>query len=333
MIIRYENIVLREWGKSDAERLVEICNNKKIYDNVRDRFPHPYTINDARWFIENFLSIGLERAFAVVVDGVVVGNISGAMKDDVYSQNVEIGYFLDEKYWGRGIITKAVKALIKHFFEEYNITRIYAEMFAENTASRRVMEKAGFKLEAVLKKNVIKNGILGDNCIYSILREDFENPNLKEMRRKEKKITDMEMIEEVLDNSEIVRLAMCDGCKPYIVAMNYVYTEECIYVHSAKQGRKMNILKVNNLVSFQLDIETELVINENACNCGMKYKSVYGEGKSIFVEQKEEKIRVLDALMKKYTGKSEFEYPEKMLDATSIIKIEIESITGKKSGF
>lgn len=148
---------------------------KKIYDNLRDAFPHPYTLEDAKSYIASVKNI--PTVFAIVVDGKVAGSIGAFIQTDVYRKNAEIGYYLAESYWGSGIMTKIVITLVKYIFENYDIIRIFAEPFARNTGSRRVLEKAGFKLEATLKSNVIKNDIIEDSCIYTILRDEFMKPH------------------------------------------------------------------------------------------------------------------------------------------------------------
>lgn len=153
------------------------------------------------------------------------------------------------------------------------------------------------------------------------------------MRRKDKEIVDKAFIDKILTEAEVIRIAMVDEGNPYLVAMNYAYIDGCVYMHSAKEGRKIDILKRKNEVAFQTDSGVELVMKEEACSCGIKYLSVVGTGKAIFIEDKAEKTKALDAIMTKYTGKTGFEYPEKMLEITMVIKVEIESLTGKKSGY
>ena len=151
------------------------------------------------------------------------------------------------------------------------------------------------------------------------------------MRRAEKEITDKQLIIEILNKAETIRLAMVDEAKPYIVAMNYAYAEGCIYLHAAKEGRKIDVLKTNNNVAFQVDCDVEIVLREDACGCTTKYLSVFGTGSALLIDVKEEKIKALDAIMKKHSGKEGYEYPEKLFDRTLIIKIVIETMTGKKS--
>lgn len=153
------------------------------------------------------------------------------------------------------------------------------------------------------------------------------------MRRADKEITDKTLIDKILKEAEVIRIAMIDGEDPYLVAMNYAYVDECIYMHSAKEGRKIDILRKNNKVAFQTDTGLEMVLKEEACSCGMKYLSVFGTGKASFVEDKVERIKALDAIMAKHTKKEGFEYPEKVLEKTLIIKVRIDSMTGKKSGY
>ncbi len=153
------------------------------------------------------------------------------------------------------------------------------------------------------------------------------------MRRADKEITDKTLIDKILTEAEVIRLAMIDNESPYLVAMNYAYVGDCIYMHSAKEGRKIDILRKNNRLAFQVDTGVELVIKDEACSCSTKYLSVFGTGKASFVEDNVDKAKALDEIMTKHTGKAEFEYPEKALEKTLIIKVEIESMTGKKSGY
>jgi RimJ/RimL family protein N-acetyltransferase len=114
------------------------------------------------------------RFFAITINNQLVGSIGIVSKTDIYKKNFEIGFFLSENYWGKGIATRAIKAATSYAFRDFDIVRIYAEAFSDNTGSRRALEKAGFKLEATLKNNIIKNDVIKDSCIYSILREDFK---------------------------------------------------------------------------------------------------------------------------------------------------------------
>jgi [ribosomal protein S5]-alanine N-acetyltransferase len=174
MKIIYEEVVLRPWSVKDAERLAVIANNKKVADNLRDGFPNPYSLSDAHGWLNSIIPINEPpRFFAIISDDNLAGSIGIVTKEDIYRKNVEIGYFLAEEYWGRGIVTKAVKAATAYAFAKFDIIRVYAEPFSDNKGSRRALEKAGFTCEAIFKKNVIKNGFIKDSCIYSVLKENF----------------------------------------------------------------------------------------------------------------------------------------------------------------
>lgn len=164
---------LRPWNNSDANSLVKYANNKAIADNLRDGFPYPYSHKDALRFLEMAVSIDPHTLLlAIDLRGEAIGSVGGFMKQDVYRKNMEVGYWLAQPYWGKGIITEVVRKFTAHLWLTYDINRIYAEPFANNTASRKALEKAGFRCEAMFKQNVIKNGIFLDSCIYSMLRED-----------------------------------------------------------------------------------------------------------------------------------------------------------------
>jgi RimJ/RimL family protein N-acetyltransferase len=175
MEIFFEGIVLRPWSISDAPQLAVIADNKQISDNLRDGLPFPYTHEDA----QNWLNIiqpenNPPRFFAITIEKQLVGSIGIVSKTDIYRKNFEIGFFISENFWGKGIAPRAIKAALTYAFTNFDIVRIYAEVFSDNVASRRALEKAGLKLEATLKRNIIKNNIIKDSCIYSILREDYK---------------------------------------------------------------------------------------------------------------------------------------------------------------
>lgn len=171
MVINSEGILLRPWLFSDAKSLAIIADNKRISDNLRDGFPFPYSLRDARDWLNLIIPENQPtRFFAIVVEDELAGSIGLVTKTDIYRKNIEIGYFLGERFWGKGIATKAIKAVTDYGFREFDVERIYAEPFSDNAGSRRALEKAGYVLEASLKRNVIKNEIIKDSCIYSILR-------------------------------------------------------------------------------------------------------------------------------------------------------------------
>jgi RimJ/RimL family protein N-acetyltransferase len=150
--------------------LVKHANNKKISDNLRDRFPHPYTEKDAEWFINFVLKDNNPiKNFVIEIDNEAAGVISLMPCEDIYRLNAEIGYWLGEEYWGKGTMTEVIKAIVKYGFDNLGIKRIFALPFATTLASCRVLEKAGFKKEATIENGVIKNSRILDYYIYSIV--------------------------------------------------------------------------------------------------------------------------------------------------------------------
>lgn len=153
------------------------------------------------------------------------------------------------------------------------------------------------------------------------------------MIRPEREISDKQRIESILKGADICRIAMCDGDLPYIVPMNFGYQDDCIYLHSAKKGRKIDLLQRNANVCFEVESKVELKTDEIPCRWGMKYLSVIGSGKIVFVQEEQEKLAALHILMEKYAGPKTFEYQEESLSKVQILKIQIKEITGKKAGY
>ena len=155
------------------------------------------------------------------------------------------------------------------------------------------------------------------------------------MRRSDKEIKDINIIEGILIEAQVCRIALCDDNKPYIVPMNFGFKDNYLYLHSAAEGQKMDILSKNRNICFEVDIKNELIKSDNACNWGMKYYSVIGFGKAIFIEDINEKREALNIIMQKYNENDakSFEYSEITLNKTAVIKVEITEITGKKSGY
>lgn len=168
---------LRVWKTEDAKSLAQAANNPNIAKNLRNAFPNPYTLEDAIWFINDSI-INAERKqinYAIVVDGQAVGGIGISVKDDVYEKSAELGYWLAEDFWRKGIMSRAVQTICKEAFETFDIVRIFAEPFADNEGSRGVLEKAGFTYEGTMRNGVFKNGEIHSYCMYSILREEVNN--------------------------------------------------------------------------------------------------------------------------------------------------------------
>jgi len=150
------------------------------------------------------------------------------------------------------------------------------------------------------------------------------------MRRKEKEITDKNQIEKILEESPVCRLAMVDGDKPYMVPMNFGYRDGVLFFHSAKQGRKIDLIKKNSNVCFEVDQLIRFKKAKLACNWGLEYKSVIGSGRAQLVDNIEEKIKGLHIIMSQYSQRK-FEYPDEMLEKTLVIKVVIDHMSGKQS--
>jgi ribosomal-protein-alanine N-acetyltransferase len=161
---------VRSWRRGDAAALVAHANNRKIWLNLRDRFPHPFTARDARTFLRSVLVERPETNFAIDVDGAAVGGIAFRIQSDVERVGAELGYWLGEPYWGRGIATAAVRAVTERALATHGLTRVFALPFAHNRASARVLEKAGFALEGVLRASAIKDGRVLDQLLYARIR-------------------------------------------------------------------------------------------------------------------------------------------------------------------
>ncbi|QDA60023.1 GNAT family N-acetyltransferase [Hymenobacter jejuensis] len=161
---------LRPWCAADATVLAEQANDRGVWQNLRDVFPHPYSVGDAEWYI-NFVSDVHSRDvhLAFEVDGEAAGSISIMFKSDVHYRSAEIGYWLGRRYWGRGIGTAAVQVLSDYVFRHFDICRLYATVFAHNAASARVLEKAGYELEGCLRKSMTKDGETFDGLLYALV--------------------------------------------------------------------------------------------------------------------------------------------------------------------
>jgi ribosomal-protein-alanine N-acetyltransferase len=168
--ISISGATLRPWVDSDTPALVRHANNPHIAAMMRDGFPSPYTIGDARRFIAMAAGSG-NLLLAIEVDGGAVGGVGIHPLDDVYRKTAEIGYWLAEPYWGRGIVTGAVRAIVPVAFERFAIVRLQAGIFPNNPASIRVLEKCGFTREAVHHNAITKNGVVMDEVLFVRFRE------------------------------------------------------------------------------------------------------------------------------------------------------------------
>lgn len=168
------NVSIRPWQLSDAADVAAIINNKKVQDNLRDGIPYPYTEKDGEDFINGMLNAeqGNTFAFAIAVDGNVAGSIGVFRQANIHSRTAEMGYYIGEDYWGKGVCTAAIKLVCQYIFENTDIIRIYAEPFAYNAASCRVLEKAGFQYEGTLRSNAVKNGKVINMKMYALIKEN-----------------------------------------------------------------------------------------------------------------------------------------------------------------
>ena len=172
MNIQKTSFLLRPWKMDDLDNLVKFANNSKIAGNLTDAFPHPYTREAGIAYITTFRDENPARVFAIGVEGIACGSIGVFPQTDIHCKNAEMGYWLAEEYWGRGIMTEAVRQTIAHGFRSFDICRIFARPFSTNLASQRVLEKAGMRLEGRFERSLFKNGQYLDELVYSILRPD-----------------------------------------------------------------------------------------------------------------------------------------------------------------
>ena len=161
---------LREWRPEDAAALARHADNRKIWRNVRDHFPHPYTLADAETWIERAGGDQPPTQLAIELDGEAAGGIRVFLQRDVERRSAELGYWLGEAHWGRGVMTEAVRRYTALAFETFDLLRIYAVVFEWNPASCRVLEKAGYVLEGRLRKAVVKDGVVLDQFLYATVR-------------------------------------------------------------------------------------------------------------------------------------------------------------------
>lgn len=165
---------IRKWELSDARDLAAALSNPRVQDNLRDGLPYPYTEQDGTDYISAMLSADENEtfAFAITADGKVIGSIGVFRQGNIHRRTAEMGYYIAEEYWGRGIAAEAVKRICEYVFENSDIIRICAEPFSHNIASCRVLEKAGFQYEGTLRNNAVKNGRVIDMKMYSLLKAE-----------------------------------------------------------------------------------------------------------------------------------------------------------------
>ena len=176
MQLTLTSCIVRSFRTADAEPLARHADNRKIWLNLRDAFPHPYAVADAREFIASLRGRTPETAFAIEVGGEAAGTAGFVLRHDVERVSAEIGYWLAEPFWGRGIATEVLGALTAYAVATHKLTRVYAVPFAWNTASCRVLEKNGYVLEARLRRSAIKDGVIADQLQYAFIVPEQNRP-------------------------------------------------------------------------------------------------------------------------------------------------------------
>lgn len=161
---------LRPWHMDDLDALVRHANNPRIAANLRNAFPHPYTRESGENFLNMVVPATPTRVFAIEINGEACGGIGVHPQGDIHEKSAEIGYWLSEQYWGHGVITRALQEIVPYAFATWDVVRLFAIPFHTNIGSQRVLEKAGFTLEATLKKAIYKNGEYFDELIYVVFR-------------------------------------------------------------------------------------------------------------------------------------------------------------------
>lgn len=162
--------IIRPWRDSDAFSLRRHADDRQVWQNLRDAFPNPYTIGDAFGFIASCATESGQYIRAIEAEGEAVGSIGLVFQKDVHRYTAELGYWLGREFWGRGIMTSAVREFCDAAFESFGLVRIFAEPYEHNSASRRVLEKSGFQLEGILSKSAFKDGRHINCCMYAKTR-------------------------------------------------------------------------------------------------------------------------------------------------------------------
>ena len=169
-MLKEGNIILRSLRDDDAPHLAQLANNRKIWDNVRDLLPSPYSFDDANRFIKLTQEENPQMNFAIEFDNHLCGVIGLVGQSDVYKKTAEIGYWIGEPYWNRGIATVAVKLITEYGFEELDFIRIHTGVFEYNKSSMKVLTKNGYSKDGVFKKSILKNGKIYDEHRFSKTR-------------------------------------------------------------------------------------------------------------------------------------------------------------------
>lgn len=174
MKISIDKNIIRSFTVNDFNSFAKHANNPKIAAKLQNRFPYPFTEEDAKIWIRQAVSERKNSDFAIATADEVIGGIGFNKKTDVFHKSAEAGYWIAEPYWGQGIATKALKAIVNYAFQDFDLIRIYASPFECNPASARVLEKSGFQYEGRLRKSAVKNSVVLDQLMYSIIRDEWE---------------------------------------------------------------------------------------------------------------------------------------------------------------
>jgi len=167
MILDCGSCIVRDWSAGDRGSLLRLANNRRIWRNLKDRFPHPYGEAEADAWLALVREHPERTGWAIEVDGLAAGGIGLRPGEDVHARSANIGYWLGEPYWGRGIMTEAVRAVSSHAFSQPGFARVEAMVYEWNPASMRVLEKCGFVREGVMRKSIFKDGQLIDSVMYA----------------------------------------------------------------------------------------------------------------------------------------------------------------------
>ena len=170
---------LRDWRSGDEASLAHHADNPNVARNLGDIFPHPYTLDNARSWIRANAGVEPVTRFAIVVEGEARGGIGIEIGSNIHRRSAEIGYWLGERFWGRGIVTDALLAVTRYAFDAFDLAHVFAGTFERNTASRRVLEKAGYVLEGRLRQHVTKDGVTMDDLVYGIVRDSRVEPEIR----------------------------------------------------------------------------------------------------------------------------------------------------------
>ena len=174
MIALFDRWQVRSFVLDDAEAIAKYANNRHVSINLRDSFPYPYTVNDAKRWLKHVRGQSPEVSWAIASDIEAIGGIGIHLQRDVYRRSAELGYWLGEPFWGKGIATAAVRAVTAYAFNHFDIERLFAGVFEWNPASCRVLEKAGFRLESRMRKSIVKDDKVIDQFLYVMLREEYQ---------------------------------------------------------------------------------------------------------------------------------------------------------------